>query len=232
MKKLFLAVAILCTTLVLAQEQASGIFVNGEGSVKVVPDEVILQVNIQEEGKSAQAVKQSTDKVMNEVLKYLKSEKIPQKNIQTEYVRLGKNVQTSKYGNVPNAVNFYANQSISILLTDVSKYDEITQGLLELGINGINSVQFRSSEIEMYEADARLKAIKNAKEKAEAYAKALEVKVGAPILISESSSNNFAQPQVYRMMEMKQSSASNNQTLAVGEMEVTAQIQINFSILN
>ena len=141
MKKLFLAVAILCTTLVLAQEQASGIFVNGEGSVKVVPDEVILQVNIQEEGKSAQAVKQSTDKVMNEVLKYLKSEKIPQKNIQTEYVRLGKNVQTSKYGNVPNAVNFYANQSISILLTDVSKYDEITQGLLELGINGINSAE-------------------------------------------------------------------------------------------
>lgn len=231
MKKLFLVVAILFSGILLAQQQPNGIFVNGEGTVTVVPDEVLLQVYIQEEASSAQKVKENTDKVMNEVLKYLKDKKIPQKNVQTEYVRLRKNVQ-SKY-NVPNAVNFYASQSISILLTDVSKYDEITQGLLELGINGIDNVQFKSSELEKYEAEARLKAINDAKEKAQAYAKALEVKVGTPILISETSANNFNQPQVYRMMEMKQSSvSSDNQTLAIGEMEIKAQIQINFSIIN
>lgn len=233
MKKLFLAVALLFTIGLVAQEQPSGISVNGEGTITVVPDEVLIQVYIQEEASSAQKVKENTDKVIDEVLKYLKSEKIPQKNIQTEYVRLGKNVQNNKYGNVPNAVNFYANQSISILLTDVSKYDEITRGLLELGINGINSVQFKSSEIEKYEAQARLKAIADAKSKANEYAKALEVKVGTPTLISESS-NSYSNPQVFRTMEMKQSSisSSNTQTLAVGEMEIKAQIHVVFSIIN
>ena len=119
------------------------------------------------------------------------------------------------------------------MLTDVSKYDEITRGLLELGINGINSVQFKSSEIEKYEAQARLKAIADAKSKANDYAKALEVKVGTPILISESS-NSYSNPQVFRTMEMKQSSvsSSNTQTLAVGEMEIKAQIHVVFSIIN
>lgn len=231
MKKIVLALCLLVSISIFAQQQPSGISVNGQGIITVVPDEVLIQVYIQEEASSAKKVKENTDKVIDEVLKYLKSEKIPQKNIQTEYVRLGKNIQ-NKY-KAPNAVNFYANQSISILLTDVSKYDEITRGLLELGINGINSVQFKSSEIEKYEAQARLKAIADAKSKANEYAKALEVKVGTPTLISESS-NTYSNPQVFRTMEMKQSSvsSSSSQTLAVGEMEIKAQIHVVFSIIN
>lgn len=227
MKKLFLAFTLLFVSLAIAQEQPSGISVNGEGTVKVVPDEVLIQVNVNEEGKTAKEVKASTDEVIDAVLKYLKSEGIDKKNVQTEYIRLAKSY---KYDT--KTYLFQANQSISILLTDVSEYDKIIQGLLELGINGINSVQFQSSEMEKYEAQARLKAIKNAKEKAGEYAEALEVKVGSPILISESSSNNYPQPQVYRMMEMKQSSdSSNNQTLAVGEMEIKAQVHVNFAII-
>ncbi|MAN28342.1 MULTISPECIES: SIMPL domain-containing protein [Mesonia] len=226
MKKLFLACTLLFATIVVAQEQPSGISVNGEGTVKVVPDEVLIQVNVNEEAQTAKEVKASTDEVIDAVLKYLKKEGIDKKNIQTEYIRLAKSY---KYDT--KTYLFQANQSISILLTDVSQYDKITQGLLELGINGINSVQFKSSEMEKYESQARIKAIKNAKAKAEEYAEALGVKVGAPIFISESSTGNYPQPQMMRMVDMKESSASGNQTLAVGEMEIMAQVTVNFAII-
>ena len=134
-------------------------------------------------------------------------------------------------GTVAPVDNNTASKSSRILLTDVSQYDKITQGLLELGINGINSVQFKSSEMEKYESQARIKAIKNAKAKAEEYAEALGVKVGAPIFISESSTGNYPQPQMMRMVDMKESSASGNQTLAVGEMEIMAQVTVNFAII-
>ncbi len=226
MKKLFVALTLLFATIAVAQEQPSGISVNGEGIVKVVPDEVLIQVNVNEEAKTAKEVKASTDKVIDAVLKYLKNEGIDKKNIQTEYIRLAKNYKYDTKTYV-----FQANQSISILLTDVSEYDKITQGLLELGINGINSVQFQSSEKEKYEAQARLKAIKDAKEKAGEYAEALGVKVGAPLFVSESSNTNYPQPQLMRTMDMKESSATGNQTLAVGEMEVKAQVHVNFAII-
>ncbi|MBW2961415.1 SIMPL domain-containing protein [Mesonia aestuariivivens] len=229
MKKLILACTLLFTMIAVAQEQSTGISVNGEGTVKVIPDEVLIQVNVNQEAKTAKEVKANTDQVIDAVLKYLANQKIKEKHIQTEYIRLSK---TYKYDN--KTYVFTANQSVSILLTDISKYDEITQGLLELGINGINSVNFQSSEIEKYEAEARLKAIANAKEKAEEYAEALVIKVGVPTLISENSSSNYSPTPVYRAMEMKQSntSSSNQQTLAVGEMEIKAQVHVNFSIIH
>ena len=62
MKKLFLAVALLFTIGLVAQEQPSGISVNGEGTITVVPDEVLIQVYIQEEASSAQKVKENNEK--------------------------------------------------------------------------------------------------------------------------------------------------------------------------
>jgi uncharacterized protein YggE len=229
MKKLmFLASILLIGITTMAQEQPAGISVTGEGTVKVVPDEVLIQINVNEEGKSAQEVKAAADKTIDAVLKYLGNQKIDKKNVQTEYVRLGKayQYQTKTY-------NYSATQSISILLKDISEYDKIMQGLLELGINGINSVQFKSSEMEKHQSEARKKAVENAKMKAEEYASALKVRVGSVISLQEVTNNNYGGPQVYRAMEMKSADASSQkETLAVGEMEITSKVDVNFSLIN
>lgn len=227
MKKIILATLLFVGITTFAQEQPVGIQVSGEGIVKVVPDQVLIQVNVNKEGKSAKEVKEATDNTVDTVLKYLKKQKIDKNNVQTEYVTLGKSYQYQT-----KSFNFVSRQSISILLTDLSKYDEIMQGVLELGINGINSVNFISSEMDKYESEARLKAIKNAKQKAQQYATALEVKLGSPISMQEANSSNFNGVQVYRTMEMTTANSSQKETLAVGEMEVKANVNVNFSILN
>ncbi|SHI55755.1 hypothetical protein SAMN04488096_102354 [Mesonia phycicola] len=227
MKQIILATLLFVGVTTFAQEQPVGIQVTGEGIVKVVPDQVLIQVNVNKEGKSAKEVKEATDNTVDTVLKYLKKQKIDKNNVQTEYVTLGKSYQYQT-----KSFNFVSRQSISILLTDLSKYDEIMQGVLELGINGINSVNFISSEIDKYESEARLKAIKNAKQKAQQYATALEVKLGSPISMQDVNSSNFNGVQVYRAMEMTTVNSSQKETLAVGEMEVKANVNVNFSILN
>lgn len=203
-----------------------GIHVTGEGVVKVAPDKVTIKSQIEHEGQSATSVKSQNDEVVNKVIKYLKSEGIAEKNINTNYINLNK-----RYNYNDKTYTYVANQAISITLEDISKYESIMKGLLENGLNGINGIEFESSEIEKHKAEARRKAVLNAKEKAEALAKPLGQTVGKAYKISEGSSNNY-QP-VYGAMRIKGSAdeASNQETMAPGEMEISIDVDVSFQLL-
>ena len=203
-----------------------GIHVTGEGVVKVAPDKVTIKSQIEHEGQSATSVKSQNDEVVNKVIKYLKSEGIAEKNINTNYINLNK-----RYNYNDKTYTYVANQAISITLEDISKYESIMKGLLENGLNGINGIEFESSEIKKHKAEARRKAVLNAKEKAEALAKPLGQTVGKAYKISEGSSNNY-QP-VYGAMRIKGSAdeASNQETMAPGEMEISIDVDVSFQLL-
>ncbi len=203
-----------------------GIHVTGEGVVKVAPDKVTIKSQIEHEGQSATSVKFQNDEVVNKVIKYLKSEGIAEKNINTNYINLNK-----RYNYNDKTYTYVANQAISITLEDIGKYESIMKGLLENGLNGINGIEFESSEIEKHKAEARRKAVLNAKEKAEALAKPLGQTVGKAYKISEGSSNNY-QP-VYGAMRIKGSAdeASNQETMAPGEMEISIDVNVSFQLL-
>src|SRR5690606_22659316 len=212
-----------------AQESSSTspyISVSGEGIVKVIPDQVFIKVRVENQGKSAQEVKQLNDKAIDQVLKYAKSMDIDKKDINTEYINLNKNYdyQTKEY-------HYVANQSISILLKDLDNYTDFTQGLLNAGINRIDGVEFRSTEIEKYKTEARIAAVKDAKNKAEEFASALGASVGKALYINEAGGVSAPQP-VYRMEMAKASfsDSSNMETIAVGEMAIKASVSIRFQM--
>ncbi|SFF59945.1 hypothetical protein SAMN04488033_101289 [Salegentibacter agarivorans] len=227
MKKLILLMAVITGFGMQAQNDTNpGIHVTGEGVVKVAPDKVTIKSQIEHEGQSATSVKSQNDEVVNKVIKYLKSEGIAEKNINTNYINLNK-----RYNYNDKTYTYVANQAISITLEDISKYESIMKGLLENGLNGINGIEFESSAIEKHKAEARRKAVLNAKEKAEALAKPLGQTVGKAYKISEGSSNNY-QP-VYGAMRIKGSAdeASNQETMAPGEMEISIDVNVSFQLL-
>ncbi len=228
MKKIILLIAIVTGFGMQAQNTTNnyGIHVTGKGVVKVTPDKVTIKSQIEHEGQSATAVKSQNDEVVDKVIKYLKSGGIAEKNINTNYINLNK-----RYNYNDKTYTYVANQAISITLEDIRKYETIMKGLLENGLNGINGIEFESSNIEKHKAEARKKAVLNAKEKAEALAEPLGQTVGKAFMISEGSGNNY-QP-VYRAMEMKASSdqASNQETIAPGEMEVSIEVSVAFQLL-
>jgi len=228
MKKLILLFAFTAGLAIQAQNNNGnpGIHVNGEGIVKVTPDKVTINSRIEHEGQSATSVKSQNDEVVDKVIKFLKSEGVAEKNINTDYINLNK-----RYNYNDKTYTYVASQAISITLEDISKYESIMKGLLENGLNGISGIEFESSEIEKHKAEARKRAVLNAKVKAEALAEPLGQTVGKAFMISEGSSNNYKP--VYRAMEMKASSdqASNQETIAPGEMEVNVKVNVAFQLL-
>jgi uncharacterized protein len=224
MKKYFLLFALLIGSLSFAQENSGPkVSVLGAGTVNVVPDRVVINSRVEHTGNSAVEVKKQNDRVVDEVIKYLKSQGVEAKDIQTEYIRLNKDY------NYNTKETFYsANQAISIYLRDINKYETVMSGLLQSGLNRIDGVQFKTSKEEELQAEARKKAVLDARLKAGEYADALGQKIGKAINISEVQTDHY-QP-VYRVMEMKQDSAE-QETIAPGEMEITVKVNVAFLLL-
>jgi len=228
MKNFLVTVATLFTLMTNAQEQKPTIpqiNVSGEGKVKITPDIACITLGVENTGKDALEVKKANDIIIDKVLKYVKAKGIPQTDFQTTNVSLYKNFDYEKKKN-----NFVANQTISITLKDIKKYDDFMMGVMETGVTTISGVEFKASKMEEVEREARKKAILNAKAKATDYVNALGLKLGKVVLISDNSPTYYPQPMYKGAMTMASDAGAPRETIAIGEIEITANVQIAFAI--
>lgn len=224
MKNTLSIVLILAVTLVAAQEKLqSFVSVTGEGILKIVPDQVTISMSVENSGNDPVALKALNDRAVNNVLNFIKQSGIDEKDYQTQYVNLNK-----RYDYNTKTYSYHANQTITVLLKDLKKYDALLSGLMTRGINRINGISFGSSRLEELKSDARKLAVSNANAKAVEYAGVLNQTVGKAIQISEQ---NYSPPvPLYRTEALAMSADSGGETLAVGEMEVKAMINIVFEL--
>jgi len=230
MKKLILLLTLITTMSVMGQEQQKlvpQISISGEGKIKVTPDIAVIQLGVQNNGKDAKEVKTLNDVTIDKVIKYIKKFNIPTTDYQTTQMSLYKNYDPEK-----KKYSYQANQTISITLKDISKYDAFMMDVMETGVNVINGVEFKSSKMETYETEARKKAILNAKKKADDYVSVLPgQKVGKAILISDNSYTHYPQPMLMaKGAWASDESAAPRETLAVGEIEIVCTVNVSFSL--
>lgn len=223
---------ILCLTLITSitmQSQnnpyPSQVHVGGTGTITVVPDQVTITVRIENTGKDAIQVKRENDKIVREVLQFLEGAQVASKNVRTDYIRLNKN-----YDYNSKTYNYAANQAITVVLKDLNQYEPVMNGLLNSGVNRIDNVVFGTSNMEELQAEARQKAMLDAKQKATVYAAAIDQKIGRAVTISENTLDSGPQPYTLKMSVAADASSS-GPAMAPGELEIKVMIQVSF-VLN
>ncbi|HLV46483.1 MAG TPA: SIMPL domain-containing protein [Flavobacterium sp.] len=226
MKKLLIVLFMAIGTTMSAQNQPQNtISVGGEGKVMVKPDEALLSIGVETNNPDAKVAKSENDAVMAKMIDFLKKSGIDAKDYKTERVNL---YQRQDYESKEKY--YQAGQTIQVHIKDLSKYETIMAGMIDAGANQINGIQFKSSQMEKYESEARKKAVQNAQKKAQDYAQALGQNVGTAIVVSE----NGAQAVFPRMYQMKAAAYAESdtaaQTLAEGEIEITANVNITFQL--
>ncbi|HNP66981.1 MAG TPA: SIMPL domain-containing protein [Aequorivita sp.] len=219
-----LLILAITTTTIMAQNTLPPptIDVTGEGIVRVVPDEVTINIRVENTGENTKILKEQNDATISEVLKFLKKMDIADKDVRTEYMNLNKN-----YDHNSKTYTFAANQSLSVKLRDLKKYEAVMKGLIDTGINRIDGVSFSSSKEASLKSEARKKAVENAKMKAQEYVSVLNQTVGKAVSISEFSNSGGPQP-MYKMAMMDSSSGGGDQTIALGEMEIKTTVNVSF----
>lgn len=229
MKKALLVIVLLFTAISQSQEskEVPSINVSGEGKVRVTPDQVFIFISIETKGTKVEEVKKENDLKVDAILKFIKKSNVAAADFQTQRISLNPSYDFEKKKH-----NYAATQSIQILLRDLSKYDFLMEGLVNEGINRIDNVEFKSSKMNSLQSEARKLAAKDAKSKANDYVVELGQKVGKAITISDNSVSYAPQPHHYAMrsMAMDKFESAPKETLAIGEIEIIANVSIRFSL--
>jgi uncharacterized protein YggE len=198
----------------------SMISVTGEARVSVPPDLAEIDGGVTSEAKTAREASDANNAAMSKVLLALKGAGIAEKDFQTSRLSL-----QPQYANqtrpAPNVVVGYrASNHVTIQLHDVSKVAGVIDTLVGAGANEIGGINFTVSEASKLLDDARTEAMADARRKAQIYARAAGVTLGAPVSISEGGG---AMPLQFRRM------AAGLAQAPVAQGEETLQVTVSVS---
>ena len=162
------------------------ITVTGEGEVNVVPDLAVLSGGVSTTAKTAREASAANAKAMSAVMAALKAVGIEERDIQT--ARLSLQPLRDHKTNEARITGFQAGNEVRIKLRDIAKAAEAIDRVVTAGANDIYGIQFVVSSPSQSLDAAREAAMADARRKAEVYAKAANVTLGAAVSITEEGS--------------------------------------------
>ncbi len=218
------------------------ITVAGQAEIKVVPDEVGISLHVNNLDKILAAAKKLNDEKVGKVLALTQKYNIAPENVQTasfdistEYRELQGRDGESKGREFRG---YQISKKIVIVLKDLTRLEGLLSDLIDVGVNGIDDVDFRTTKSRQFRDEARALAIKAAQEKAIALTKEIVQSIGKAYSITEGEvasaySNNLpANNSRYRSSSFEPDGSPPfiGSTVAIGQISVTATVIVSFEL--
>ncbi len=195
----------------------------GSADTLVEPDEVVFSLSVESDGKDLADAKSQNAKRVDEALAFLEGAGVEERYIQTRYL----NVSVRKANRDVPDPRYVATQSISVRLTDIASYQEVSQGLLDLGVTALNGPNFGYSKADEIRSELRAAAVLDARERASSLAEALGQSIGVAYRIDDSEQGSNS-PLYARMASFESAGGVEGPGLAPGELELTATVTAAF----
>jgi uncharacterized protein YggE len=213
--------------------QQEGIWVSGSGKVSAVPDTAVLRLGIESQESSVAYAQEQANGAMNAVMSALKTSGIAEKDIQTQYFNIQKVSRWDEKEGREVVIGYRVTNVVAAKIRDMNKVGAIIDAVAVAGgdLTRIDSIGFTIDEPSAYYDEARAKAMADAADKAGQLAEMAGVKLGKPTYITE---NTYYPYPVYREdFSGKMAAAPAMETpISAGEMEITANVQMAYAILD
>lgn len=203
--------------------------VTGVGITKARPDTASISIGVVSEGETARVALDKNTAAMSRVTVEMKGQKIEPEDIQTTNFSVRPKFQHFKDGKPPAIIGYRVVNSVRITVRDLKMLGTILDQAVSLGSNQINSIQFFIAEPAALENQARVKAMKNAQEKAKLYATAAKAELGKVLTISEQFISRPPRPHL--QMAMRASVAA-PVPVEPGEQKIQIQINVVWELKN
>jgi hypothetical protein len=255
-------VRILVLTIILALAGASAraqvtgsspakyISVSGTAEVKVTPDLVELSVGVETCDASLKNARKRNDEAIAGALKFLRLSGIADKYIQTDFISIepvnenrrdfsGDPSNPDHYNNIAKPTYYRVLKRIGITITNIADFDAILSGVLDKGVNVVQGIEFKTTELRKYKDKAREMAIQAAREKATAMTDALDVQLGKPVNININdwsgwggthSSNYGGASYLANVIADTGGEGGTTRTFAVGQINVSATVNLTYAL--
>lgn len=234
MKKIAFLLCLLVSPAWADEPQPRLITVTGEGEVMAVPDEVLLNLQVETFDPVLAKAKKANDDAVKGTLDIVKKYKVDPKDFKTDYFTVRNEERyymDNQTGQQRSKKGFFVTKNVTILLRDVTKFEAVYSEALEAGVNNIYGVEFRSSQAKKYRDEARTLAVRAAKEKASAIAAELGQAILRPYQVSESTMPEpWPRPMMAMAMDKSAGSSANNETVALGQVKITSSVNASFEL--
>lgn len=161
----------------------------GNAQLKAKPDIVVVSLTVESIKTKSATAKQEVDSRVNDLLDGLSDFDIDEENVSASNISTRPRYDYAKNGK-ENISGYSASRNLIVTFNDIKKLSSFMDFALEVKINQITNVQFKSSKEEQLKAEVLALAVKDAKEKGESLANAFGAKLGRIYSIN-SSSNQF-----------------------------------------
>jgi uncharacterized protein len=216
------------------------ISVEGAGDVFAVPDTATFSYSVMvSNAKDATTAQTEVNTKGNAIIAYLKGEGIDAKDIQTTDYSLNPHYEygesACRNGYCPpgnqTLTGFDVNQTVSVKVRDTTKAGDLLSGIGSKGATNMSGLSFTIDDQTELEAEARQKAIDDARAKADELAKQLGVTVVRVVGFSE----NGYQPYYAKTMAFDSVGGMAAQfapapEIAVGQNKITSNVSITYEI--
>ena len=209
---------------------------SGHGEVTAVPDIANIYFTISKESKTVKEAQTLVAQIEKKSLDFLKQNSVLEKDIKTANASFNPKYD---YGQIycikylcpqksPVIIGYQASESITVKIRNTDDVGKIMQGLGTLGVTDLNGPNFSIDNEDGLKAEARKKAINEAKEKAKVLAKDLDIRLGK--ITSFNESGNYPLPMYAKTMMDSVSKGSTPASVPKGENIISSDITITYEI--
>ena len=164
----------------------AAITVTGEATVSAPPDLAQIDGGVSSDAKSAREASDANNAAMGKILLALKGAGIAENDFQTSRLSLQPQYAPNRAG-PSQVVGYRASNRVTVRIREPNKLAGVIDTLVSAGANDIGGIAFTVSNASKLLDGAREQAVADARRKAEIYARAAGVTLGAPVNISEES---------------------------------------------
>lgn len=213
------------------------ISVTGVGEVMAVPDIGQFSFSVVATGTDATLAQEESGNRINAILAFLKEAGVEEKDIKTESYNMNPRYRYET-GDCPVNVfcpgvqvqdGFEVYQSVRVKVRDLNNSGRLIAGVGNLGATNITSLQFTIDDTNVLKAEARTKAINDARAKAVVLSRQLGVRFVKMVGYYENDGQQvpyYDYARAGNMMEM--SDMAKGPSLPTGENTVTSQVTITY----
>lgn len=214
---------------------STSISVEGTGTVTATPDIASISFSVSEEAATVAAAQDKATSRVDQALAALKAAGIEDKDINTSSYSIYPQYNNVICPNVgpcgaPTIRAYQVSQSVDAKVRDTDKVGAVLQGLGDAGVQNVSGPNFTIDDPENLMAEAREKAVADAKAKAEALADSLGVRLGKVVGFWENTDPSYPMPYARAEMSMAQDAGMKSPTLPAGEGEYVVRVSVTFEL--
>jgi uncharacterized protein YggE len=205
----------------------SGIVVQGEGRTESAPDLAVLRVGIEARRPTMAEARSANATAQTRVLEALRGLGVETSDVQTEQLSLSAEYDYTESGR--QLRGYLATNMVQVRLRDVSRAGAVVDAVVTAGGDDarVDGLSFDVTDRTAMRAEARRRAVADARAKAEQLASEIGASIGDPVFIEEVSASVPGPI----MMRMEAASAGNDATpVAAGALETRIEVRVRWAI--